>query len=167
MICPSQSAPPGPARGRAGVKRREGVKISVLQVALQNFLSCAGEKSEQTPRLAGISAPPKQGRKNLAKFLGIDIAALAEGEPVLDCESVSLSSSTTSGGRVGGARQLLGRAGRVLHPRAASVDSTASRLPEIPEQLRTPRVHQVGPVLSTQSEQQATVLSCCFKLTPN
>ena len=74
-------------------------------------------------QVAGSVAPPPvgvamAGRKNLAKFLGIDMRA-GPGEEedglVLDCESVSISSSSTSTGkRASNAAKLLGRLVLVL-----------------------------------------------------
>lgn len=54
------------------------------------------------------------GRKNLAKFLGIDMRTGSGPEDedgvLLDCESVSISSSSTSTGkRASNAAKLLGR----------------------------------------------------------
>ena len=62
----------------------------------------------------------------------------------LDAESVSLSSSTTSGGRRQGARQILGLAipGMRASSRGASLENSV--MEEIPEQLRTPKVPQVS-----------------------
>ena len=100
----------------------------------------------------------------MAKFLGIDMSALAEAEHSaglagrtehlpgrqltvliagagLDCESVSISSSTTSGGRR--SARILGMAipGIRSHSRGASVEKQV--MEDIPEQLRTPKVPQV------------------------
>ena len=62
----------------------------------------------------------------------------------LDAESVSISSSTTSGGRRPGARQILGLAipGMRASSRGASLENNF--MEEIPEQLRTPKVPQVS-----------------------
>jgi hypothetical protein len=55
------------------------------------------------------------GRKNLAKFLGIDRRGAGGGQEdeegvLLDCESVSITSSSTSTGkRASNAAKLLGR----------------------------------------------------------
>ena len=79
-----------------------------------------------------------------------EAAAALEGsnrlvERSLDCESVSISSSTTSNGgkKPNGARQILGRAipGIRSHSRGASCEK--SPMENIPEQLRTPKVPQV------------------------
>ena len=160
--CPSQQLVP--------VKRKDLFKLLGLnesshivdpseeadakKVALQNFLSTA-DKNDNTSKKNSILLAPKQGRKNLAKFLGIDMsAALAEDEALLhsgmerslplDCESVSISSSTASSGKKpSGARQILGRAlpGIRSHSRGASCEKTP--MEDIPEQLRTPKVPQV------------------------
>jgi len=141
------------------------------KVALQNFL-CSADKSDNTVKRTGdvgdgILLAPKQGKKNLAKFLGIDMSALpGEAEQTahntngpqpgtaaaaaaaqgvaLDAESVSLSSSTTSGGRRPGARQILGLAipGMRASSRGASLENSV--MEEIPEQLRTPKVPQAN-----------------------
>ena len=60
----------------------------------------------------------------------------------LDCESVSLSSSTTSGGRR--SARILGMAipGIRNQSRGASVEKQG--MEDIPEQLRTPKVPQVS-----------------------
>ena len=60
---------------------------------------------------------------------------------------MSISSSTTSGGRRPGARQLLGLAlpGMRASSRGASLEN--SGMEEIPEQLRTPKVPQVSPAI--------------------
>ena len=65
----------------------------------------------------------------------------------LDAESVSISSSTTSGGRMPGARQILGLALPGLRSsgsRGASLEKSA--VEEIPDQLRTPAVPQVSQI---------------------
>jgi len=124
------------------------------KVALQNFLSTT-DKNDNTSKKNSILLAPKQGRKNLAKFLGIDMSALADDEALvhgrierslpLDCESVSISSSTASSGRKpNGARQILGRAlpGIRSHSRGASCEKTP--MEDIPEQLRTPKVPQAN-----------------------
>jgi len=161
--CPSQQLVP--------VKRKDLFKLLGLnesshivdpseeadakKVALQNFLSTA-DKNDNTSKKNSILLAPKQGRKNLAKFLGIDMsAALAEDEALLhsgmerslplDCESVSISSSTASSGKKpSGARQILGRAlpGIRSHSRGASCEKTP--MEDIPEQLRTPKVPQAN-----------------------
>ena len=61
----------------------------------------------------------------------------------LDCESVSLSSSTTSGGRR--SARILGMAipGMRNQSRGASLEKQG--MEDIPEQLRTPKVPQVSP----------------------
>ena len=123
------------------------------KVALQNFLSSA-DKNDNTSKKNSILLAPKQGRKNLAKFLGIDMSALADDEALvhsgmersvpLDCESVSISSSTASSGKKPtGARHILGKAlpGIRSHSRGASCEKTP--MEDIPEQLRTPKVPQV------------------------
>jgi len=124
------------------------------KVALQNFLSTT-DKNDNTSKKNSILLAPKQGRKNLAKFLGIDMSALADDEALvhsgmersvpLDCESVSISSSTASSGKKpNGARQILGRAlpGIRSHSRGASCEKTP--MEDIPEQLRTPKVPQAN-----------------------
>ena len=70
--------------------------------------------------------------------------SLISGGVALDAESVSISSSTTSGGRRPGARQILGLAipGMRASSRGASLENNF--LEEIPEQLRTPKVPQVS-----------------------
>jgi len=91
----------------------------------------------------------------LAKFLGIDMSALADDEALvhsgmersvpLDCESVSISSSTASSGKKPtGARHILGKAlpGIRSHSRGASCEKTP--MEDIPEQLRTPKVPQAN-----------------------
>jgi len=124
------------------------------KVALQNFLSSA-DKNDNTSKKNSILLAPKQGRKNLAKFLGIDMSALADDEALvhsgmersvpLDCESVSISSSTASSGKKPtGARHILGKAlpGIRSHSRGASCEKTP--MEDIPEQLRTPKVPQAN-----------------------
>ena len=70
----------------------------------------------------------------------------------LDCESVSISSSTTSGGRRG--NRILGMAipGIRTQSRGASVEKQV--MEDIPEQLRTPKVPQV--IIDTP------LRFCCF-----
>ena len=80
--------------------------------------------------------------------------SLISGGVALDAESVSISSSTTSGGRRpgAGARQILGLAipGMRASSRGASLENNF--LEEIPEQLRTPKVPQVSLKVSFSSE---------------
>ena len=75
-----------------------------------------------------------------------DALSLITGGVALDAESVSISSSTTSGGRRAGAgaRQILGLAipGMRASSRGASLEHNF--MEEIPEQLRTPKVPQVS-----------------------
>ena len=77
-------------------------------------------------------------------------SVIAGGVPqgvALDAESVSISSSTTSGGRMPGARQILGLALPGLRSsgsRGASLEKSA--VEEIPDQLRTPAVPQVSQI---------------------
>ena len=75
-----------------------------------------------------------------------DSLSLISGGVALDAESVSISSSTTSGGRRAGAgaRQILGLAipGMRASSRGASLENNF--MEEIPEQLRTPKVPQVS-----------------------
>ena len=137
---------------------------SYLQEIIEHF-----SQNDKTSKKNGILLAPKQGKKNLAKFLGIDMSALTEAEhgaglpgktveysPAqpeisiitgglgvgLDCESVSLSSSTTSGGRR--SARILGMAipGIRNQSRGASVEKQG--MEDIPEQLRTPKVPQVS-----------------------
>ena len=65
----------------------------------------------------------------------------------LDAESISISSSTNSSaaGRRSGARQILSMAlpGIKTQSRGASMEKTVN-MENIPEQLRTPKVPQVG-----------------------
>ena len=48
---------------------------SYLQGIIEHF-----SQNDKTSKKAGILLAPKQGKKNLAKFLGIDMSALAEAE---------------------------------------------------------------------------------------
>ena len=48
---------------------------SYLQRIIEHF-----SQNDKTSKKAGILLAPKQGKKNLAKFLGIDMSALAEAE---------------------------------------------------------------------------------------
>ena len=48
---------------------------SYLQGIIEHF-----SQNDKTSKKNGILLAPKQGKKNLAKFLGIDMSALAEAE---------------------------------------------------------------------------------------
>ena len=48
---------------------------SYLQRIIEHF-----SQNDKTSKKNGILLAPKQGKKNLAKFLGIDMSALAEAE---------------------------------------------------------------------------------------
>ena len=156
--------------------------LEILNIEWSIKSDNAGVKNEMAPR---------QGKKNLAKFLGIDMSALAladadtdtgnsghgpgmgpalhhdlgtlanidtDQDPFkhfnivtdqgLDCESVSITSSVSAGRRSqlrgGVARHILGMSipGIKSTSRGASLEKTV--MEEIPEQLRTPKVPQVG-----------------------
>ena len=61
----------------------------------------------------------------------------------LDCESVSLSSSTTSGGRR--SARILGMAIPGIRNQSRGASLEKQGMEDIPEQLRTPKVPQVSP----------------------
>lgn len=136
------------------------------------------DKAQIVSNSDNVSKPKESKRKNLAKFLGIDLSAildqdreqhnltsdleqscLLQAHLALDCESVSLTNSSGSGGlggfSSGDGRQsrlpgILGRAlPNIRSQNTRPVGSSQERKgqdhsEEIPEQLRTPKIPQVN-----------------------